>query len=295
MARPLRIEFPGAAYHVVSRGHRLGPIYEDDDDRRVFLDILADAIERFNWRCYAYCLMTNHYHLVVETVDANLSAGMRHVNGVFTQSSNRRHKRIGHVFQGRYSGIVVDPEQYLLPVARHIVLNPVRTGTVKVPGAWPWSSYRATCGDDVSPDWLSVDGLLQYFDSDLREAQKQYYVYVLNGAGEDSIWKHVRQQLYLGGDEFIRRVQKFVKNPDDPNIPRIQRRPPAPSLDDIAENTLTRNEAIERAYRTGAYTYSSIARFFGLHPSTVSRIVRDRVSHQNVRRKSNVSSLGDRL
>ena len=283
MTRPLRIEFPGALYHVVSRGHRQEPIYEDDTDRECFLKILADAVEQFDWRCYAYCQMTNHYHLLVETVHANLSAGMRYVNGVYTQRSNRRHRRSGHVFQGRYKAILVNPDEYLLPVARHMVLNPVRSGTTKVPGAWPWSSYRATCGDEPVPNWLAADWLLRHFDSDRREAQKRYYVFVLNGVREESVWNNVRQQLYLGDDEFIRRVQTYVKNPNDPNISRIQRRPPMPSLKDIAQSALTRNEAIERAHRTGGYSYSEIARYFGIHPSTVSRILRERVMQQTVR------------
>lgn len=286
MTRPLRIEFPGALYHVESRGHRNEPIYEDDTDRETFLEILAEAVERFSWRCYAYCLMTNHYHLLIETPQANLSAGMRFVNGVYTQSSNRRHRRVGHIFQGRYSAILVDPDNYLLAVARHIVLNPVRAGTVKIPGAWSWSSYRATCGDELVPDWLAADKLLQNFDSDRREAQKRYYVFVLNGMREKGIWHKVRQQLYLGEDDFIRNVQTFLKNPDDPNISRIQKRPPVPSLDDIAENALTRNEAMERAYRTGGYSYSEIARYFEIHPSTVSRIIRDRVVQRSGPRES---------
>lgn len=276
MSRPLRIEFPGALYHIVSRGHRQEPIYEDDADRRAFLRILAEATIRFRWRCYAYCLMTNHYHLLVETAEANLSAGMRFLNGFYTQSSNRRHGRVGHVFQGRYRAILVDPDEYLLLVARHIVLNPVRTGTTRVPGAWHWSSYRATCGDDPAPDWLASDELLQHFDSDQREAQKCYYVFVLNGTKDTNIWCRVRQQLYLGDDDFIRYVQTHIKNPDDPNVAQIQKRPPVPSLDDIAGRALTRNSAIERAHQTAGYSYSEIARYFKIHPSTVSRIVRAR-------------------
>jgi REP element-mobilizing transposase RayT len=110
MARPLRIEFPGAYYHVTARGDRREPIYEDDADRSAFLAVLADVIERFEWRCHAYCLMTNHYHLFVETLHANLSKGMRQLNGVFTQWSNRRHERGGHLFQGRYKAILVDSD-----------------------------------------------------------------------------------------------------------------------------------------------------------------------------------------
>ena len=126
MARPLRIEFPSALYHVTSRGDRREPIFEDDEDRRKFLRVLAETVDRFNWICHAYCLMTNHYHLVVETPEANLSKGMRQLNGVYTQASNRRHRRTGHLFQGRFKAILVDKDSYLLELTRYVVLNPVR-------------------------------------------------------------------------------------------------------------------------------------------------------------------------
>ena len=122
MARPLRLEFPGALYHITSRGNRREAIYDDNADRANFLELLVDIIERCNWRCHAYCLMTNHYHLVVETPEANLSKGMRQLNGVYAQRFNRRHNRVGHVFQGRPSVILVDKDSYLMELARYVVL-----------------------------------------------------------------------------------------------------------------------------------------------------------------------------
>ena len=153
MARPLRIEFAGALYHVTSRGDRREPIYEDDHDRGVFLEVLAEVVARFNWLCHAYCLMTNHYHLIVETVEGNLSKGMRQLNGVYTQASNRRHGRVGHLFQGRFKGILVDKDAYLLELTRYVVLNPVRAGIVPYAEDWPWSSNRAMVGAVPAPDW----------------------------------------------------------------------------------------------------------------------------------------------
>src|SRR3989338_224765 len=163
MARPLRIEFSGALYHVTSRGDRQEPIYEDNEYRHAYLQILGDVLERFSWLCYAYCLMKNHYHLVIETTEGNLSKGMRHLNGVYTQLSNRRHKRTGHLFQGRYKAVLIDKDSYWLEVSRYVVLNPVRAGMVKGPGGWPWSSYTAPAGAKSAPEWLKVDRLLAHF------------------------------------------------------------------------------------------------------------------------------------
>jgi putative transposase len=131
MSRPLRLEFPDAIYHITSRGDRREDIYEDDDDRSGFLDVFASVIDQFNWVCYAYCLMTNHYHLLVQIPDGNLSKGMRQLNGIYTQNYNRRHKKTGHLFQGRYKSILVDKDNYLLEISRYIVLNPVKAGMVK--------------------------------------------------------------------------------------------------------------------------------------------------------------------
>ena len=146
MSRPLRIQFPGALYHLTSRGNRQEDIYLGNFDRERFLVVLAEVCNRFNWGCHSYCLMSNHYHLLIETPEGNLSQGMRQLNGVYTQCFNRRHKRVGHVFQGRYKSILVQENSYLLELARYIVLNPVRANMVGCPSDWPWSSYRATAG-----------------------------------------------------------------------------------------------------------------------------------------------------
>ena len=133
MSRPLRIEFPGGLYHVTSRGDRREAIYLSDADRQYWLELLGQVCTRYNWLCHAYCLMDNHFHIVVETIDGNLSAGMRHLNGVYTQWHNRSHNRVGHVFQGRFKAIIVQREAYLLELARYVVLNPVRAGICDLP------------------------------------------------------------------------------------------------------------------------------------------------------------------
>src|SRR5512146_253049 len=159
MSRPLRLEFPGALYHVTARGDRREPIFDDDQDRNELLLVLGQALKRFDATCLAYCLMPNHYHFVFETRRANLSRLMRHVNGVYTQRYNRRHHKVGHLFQGRFKAILVDRDAYLLQVCRYVELNPVRAQMVAAPGDWPWSSYLAHVDASMPPPWLDTAGL----------------------------------------------------------------------------------------------------------------------------------------
>ncbi len=151
MARPLRIEFAGALYHVTSRGDGREDIFLEEGDRTRFVEVLSEVCQRFNWAVHAYCLMGNHYHLVVETRDDSLAKGMRQLNGLYTQRFNREHGRVGHVFQGRYKAILVQKDSYLLELARYVVLNPVRAGMVRSAKEWPWSSYRAMVGQAPVP------------------------------------------------------------------------------------------------------------------------------------------------
>jgi putative transposase len=147
-------------YHVTSRGDRREEIYLDDADRTHWLTLFGHVCKRFNWVCHAYCLMDNHYHIVVETLEGNLSRGMRQLNGVYTQTFNRAHNRVGHVYQGRYKAILVEKESYLLELSRYVVLNPVRAGRVNNVEQWPWSSYSAMIGKSSRPEWLQTDWIL---------------------------------------------------------------------------------------------------------------------------------------
>jgi len=275
MARPLRIEFPGALYHVTARGDRQEPIYEDDNDRKFFLDLLGKVIVEWNWVCHAYCLMGNHYHLLVETPDGNLAKGMRQLNGVYTQLSNRQHQRVGHLFQGRYKAILVDRDEYLLELSRYVVLNPVRARLVKRVEDWPWSSYRSMVGKARNPSWLATDALLAQFGKRKLSARRNFRRFVSEGIERESIWKNLSRQIYLGDEKFIERMQeKLEKKSPDVNIPQVQRRPPAPALDVIWKNSRGRDQAIIVAYKTGEYSYTQIAEYFGVHFTTVGRIIR---------------------
>ena len=161
MSRPLRIEFPGAVYHVTSRGDRREPIYLDDDDRAAFLAVLAQCMARFDAQVLTYCLMGNHYHFVLHTREANLSRLMRHINGVYTQAFNRRHGKVGHLFQGRFKAILVDRDAYLLEVCRYVELNPVRARLAGRAEDFQWSSAAAHCGLRHDPILTSDPGWLE--------------------------------------------------------------------------------------------------------------------------------------
>ena len=276
MSRPIRIEFPDALYHITSRGDRREDIFEDDDDRRAFLQTLAQVVDQFNWLCYAWCLMDNHYHLLIQTPDSNLSKGMRQLNGVFTQTSNRRHQRVGHLFQGRFKAILVDHDAYLLELARYVVLNPVRAGIVKRPGDWPWSSYRASLGLVPADAFLAVDGLLAQFAKHRSVAQTRYAQFVADGIKASSPWQQLKGQVFLGDERFVEQMQnRAAKNQlRDVQIPMAHRRPPPAALRKIEKDAADRNTAIVQTHNTDAYSYQQIADHFGIHFTTVGRIVR---------------------
>jgi putative transposase len=276
MSRPIRIEFPDALYHVTARGDRREAIFEDDQDRQTFLLILEKTVTQFNWLCYAWCLMDNHYHLLIQTPDGNLSKGMRQLNGVTTQTSNRRHHRVGHLFQGRFKAILVDHDAYLLELSRYIVLNPVRAGMVKAPADWAWSSYRASAGLAPAAPWLAVDGVLSQFAKRRSLAQQRYAQFVREGIKADSPWQNLKGQIFLGDDPFVQQMQARIeaRQRNDVQIPVAQRRPRPLSLPIIERNASDRNTAIVTAYATGAYSYQEIAAYFGVHFTTVGRIVR---------------------
>jgi hypothetical protein len=217
--------------------------------------------------------MTNHYHLLVETVDGNLSTGMRQLNGIYTQKFNRRHKQVGHLFQGRYKAILVEKEAHLLELSRYIVLNPVRAGMVIAPDDWEWSSYRTSIKNESPPAWLNTHWILGQFSEERNRACHAYQQFVMQGVGQDSPLSATRHQLFLGGDNFIEQHQSNSKTEALAELTATHRRALVLTLSEYQAN-YDRNEAMGRAYRTGAYTMAQIADHFGVHYMTVSRAVR---------------------
>lgn len=278
MSRPIRIEYAGALYHVTSRGDRRENIFEDGEDRVVFLDILSTVIDRYEWLCHGYCLMDNHYHLIIETRDANLSKGMRQLNGIYTQTFNRHHARVGHVFQGRYKAILVDKDNYFLELNRYVELNPVRAGMVKQPVQWQWSSYRARLGKTGCPAWLTTDEVLSQFSRQRATARKRYEEFVAQGIGQASLWRELSQQIYLGDEGFIKKQLRKVKtsrSKDTLNeVPRVQREQAVKPLDYFDKRNRDKKLAMAKAYQTGRYSQKQIGDYFGVHYSTVSRAIK---------------------
>ena len=261
---------------MTSRGNGRNDIYLDDEDRTNWLGLLGGVCSRFNWICHAYCLMSNHYHVVVETVEGNLSKGMRHLNGVFTQQFNRRHNRVGHVFQGRYKAILVQKDSYLLELSRYVVLNPVRARMVKDVGDWPWSSYQGMIGQATVLECLQTDWLLAQFGSEKSQAIIGYQNFVRSGVGLPPVWEGLNNQIFLGNKDFVESMQSRIKTGTNnlKEIPRAQRRSLGQPLSYYVEKFPTAKEGMRKAFKTGDYTMQQIAAAFGVHYSTVSRAVK---------------------
>ena len=280
MARQLRLEFPGAIYHVTARGNARAEIFLDNEDRDSFLAVFAECVARFGWLCHAYCLMDNHYHLLIETPDANLSAGMRQLNGVYTQRFNRRHGRVGHVFQGRFKAILVERDSYLLELCRYVVLNPVRAKMVRDAAQYGWSSYLATMGGASAPQWLQTDWVLGQFGKSRAVARRKYGEFVAEGVGITSPWSELKGQVLLGREQFVSELQPLLEGKSGlkefPQAQRLMNRPALKTLFParVKASKALRDEAICKACLEHGYSMADIARKAEVHYSTVSRVIK---------------------
>ena len=236
MARPLRIEYPNAWYHVMNRGRRGEDIFADQKDYDVFLAILRESAQMFGVRIVAYCLMSNHYHLLLQTPSGNLSRVMRHVNGVYTQRYNRRHKIDGQLFRGRYKSILVDEDTYLLELLRYIHRNPVRAGICQAVEDYRWSSHRGYMSTAKKWDWLDKQALLGMFSIKPGTAKKQYLAFVRK---EDSLiiaefFEKKNLPPLLGSQDFIEWVKaKYYQLKKHHEIPQSQQL--APTIAEIKQ------------------------------------------------------------
>ena len=280
MACPLRLEFPDAIYHVTARGNARSAVFFDYGDRELFLVCLGEVVVRFGWLCHAYCLMDNHYHLLIETPEGNVSLGMRQLNGVYTQRFNRRHGRVGHLFQGRFKAIVVDRDSYLLELCRYVVLNPIRAAMVKHIEHYPWSSYPATMGLASCPGWLDTGWLLGQFGKRRTVAQRHYADFVAKGVGLSSPWSAVTGQALLGSEAFVEKLRPLLEQKDElKEIPRAQRLLHRVELKRMFTKAVRgekalRDEAIRKAFLEYRYSMAAIALHAGVHYSTVSKVIK---------------------
>jgi len=280
MSRALRIEYPNALYHITSRGNDRKLIFLANDDYMMFLRLLKQTLQRYNWLCYAYCLMPNHYHLLIETPDANVSAGMRYLNSVYTQKFNQSNDRVGHIFQGRFKAILVEKENYLTTLLRYIAFNPVRAKLANTPQDWRWSSYHETIA--ATNPIVARDILLAYFGQTNNESLTAYREFIAAGAPAD-IWRNVKKGMFLGQNKWI----EEIKPPADDitkiiEIPRAQRyfqRPPLNELFNPPISRQERNNKIYMAQQKYGYSLAEISKHLNLNYSWISRIA------EKVRRK----------
>jgi REP element-mobilizing transposase RayT len=236
MTRPLRIEYSGAVYHITARGNARQNIFLDDSDRSLFLEVIRNTVTRYNWLCHGFCLMDNHYHLLLETPDPNLSLGMRHLNGVYTQHFNRKHLRVEHVFQGRFKSVLVDKEAHLLELCRYIVLNPVEAKMVFHPSQYSWTSFNFTAKSIKKPSFLSVDWVVGQFSRKRRDTRRLYREFVVGkiDGSIDKPWKKLVDQVILGDEDFVSYIQELIAEKKEiKEIPKSQRyvgRPPLSAI-----------------------------------------------------------------
>ena len=283
MARPLRLEFPGALYHVISRGNERAPIFRDDHDRSDFLDLLASVVLKDALQLHAYCLVGNHYHLLLETPAGQLSRGMHRLNARYAQRFNRRHQRCGHLFEGRFKAIIVERQLHLLELHRYIVLNPVRAGLVDRPEDWRWSSYHATSGRMQPPPWLQTQWTLSQFGRGAAEGRRAYIAFVETAIGRPAATGPIRNQIFMGGDDFLTRMQQLLEGRAwDNEIAIAQQTPNAPGLGDI-------ERAVSQAW---GLAVSQLRRRRGGHPKLAAIYLARKLTHLRLREIAEAFGVG---
>lgn len=276
MPRLRRPDMPGATHHIMARGNRGQKIYLDASDYRTFLKILGEIASELDWSVFSYCLMPNHYHLLLRTKDANLAAGMRRLNSRFSQRANWRHENAGHMFQGRYKSFLVEEDRYLLALLRYITLNPVKAGLAPRPEDWQWSSHANFLkGAGATPPWFDRETILAHFkrpDTDGCEAFSNFV-----NEGLESIPDLERDLAKMPPGLTLLRQEPDM----DPKAlgalisDRRAKREPRHPLDHYERSWNGRGEAMAAAHLDGGHRQVDIAAHFDVHPSTVAHAVRN--------------------
>jgi putative transposase len=273
MSKPRRIQFPGATYHVMSRGNRKARIFEDDQDRWEFLEILAYSLERYSVQCPSYSLMGNHYHFIAHTPRGNIARFMKGMNGGYVQFVNRRHRWSGHLFEGPYKALIVDDSCYLRTAMAYIARNPVEAGFVATADKWKWSSYAATVGLCPPEAFLSTEWLQRAFPSQTIEDSRQRFTQLVNGFPGELMLDP--RDVVFGDKELQSDVRELIgRTMYLSEIPRAYRALARPDLSAVL-SCVTRSEritAIRRAHVVHGYLLSEIARCLSVHPTTISRL-----------------------
>lgn len=269
MARSLRIEFPGALYYISSIGNGGNPIFRDSDDGSLLLESLEAVCSRFKWKCLSYCFMTDRYHLIIQTPEANLSKGMRQLNGTYTQNYNRRHDIGGHVFQGRYKSILIQENKFLVPLIKQIFLFPLSAGFVKHASQFKWASCKYLYAKEEVPKWIEHSWFSEGFSS-----IDDFDNFVMDGE-TPNVLAQTRKQIYLGDDDFITSIQNKINKENISNeIPNTQlTEPVSRTYTELLSKSKNKDEAISKTYLTGDYTLKEIGDHVGLHYSVISKIV----------------------
>lgn len=305
MARPLRIEYPGAFYHITSRGNEQQEIFRSLKDRERFLTYLESATQRYGAVIHVYCLMSNHYHLLLETPRGNLSQIMRHINGAYTTYFNLRLKRVGHLFQGRYKAILVEVDEYALELSRYIHLNPVRAKMVRRPEEYLWSSYRVYAGLEQPSDWLKTRFILNYFDRKNLKAKNSYKTFVeeLLEREYPSPMRDVIASTILGSPEFVEKVssENLGLRKDGRNVPAMKILRPRPGMDEVLikvkaepiSERQVRKITIYCCHKFSGAKLKEIGEKFGMTEAAVSQTSRRLVSQ--ARQDEALKELLDRL
>ena len=280
MTRPLRLQFAGALYHVMNRGNARQPVFLDDRDHHAFLDLIGQTCVEFDWHCHAHCLMPNHFHLLLQTRTPNLARGMRQLAGIFTQRYNKRHARVGHLFQGRYKSFLIEDGRYLMEVACYIVLNPVRAKLVRDPAQWRWSAYAWLAGQRPAPAWADPGAIWSALATDPANAARVFREQA-GRATDDGAMPPQALALRIVGSDGFRAAQASRLRPHraDPRFTVPARHADRPSLAALFAESgrrapgAARDEVMREAVQRWGYTQTAVAAQLGMHPASVSRLM----------------------